>query len=404
MVRILLRLPPQPMDILYLSHCIPYPPDKGEKIRACHEVQFLAARHRVHLVCFARNAADLDHARRLSGICASVFVERLHTGPALAVAAFHFAMGGSLMAAFYGKRRMRAHVATLVRRAAIGCAIAYSSAMGPYAPESVPLLLDMVDVDSEKWLQYGGVRRLGPLYRLEGRRLRRLEIALATRARRTFLATRQEAALFHKIAPEAPVSCLENGVDTGYFDPERTAIPDELKRRRLLLFAGAMDYYPNADGVARFAADVLPTLRQLDAQLEFFIVGRDPSKRVRALGRQPGVTVTGSVPDVRPYLAAAMGVVTPLRIARGIQNKVLEALAMGKPVLASPAVCSTFDRLPRGVCCCASPREYAAAAASLPGPGWCDPEIRSAACQRFSWGKNLDLLEAELAAIAAPRG
>jgi glycosyltransferase involved in cell wall biosynthesis len=158
-----------------------------------------------------------------------------------------------------------------------------------------------------------------------------------------------------------------------------------------------MDYFPNADACCWFAECVFGRLRASHPGLEFLIVGRDPARAVRRLERIPGVVVTGEVPDVRPYLAGARSMVAPLRIARGVQNKVLEALAMGKRVHASPAVASTFgEHLPEGIAVCHSEAEYIreyAVAASLPS---CDPTIRRAARLRFSWDLSLKELTQEL--------
>jgi sugar transferase (PEP-CTERM/EpsH1 system associated) len=385
------------MELLYLSHCVPNPPDKGEKIRAYHEVRHLAARHKVHVVCFARSSREVEEARALNASCASVYVEPLSSGSALGRAALRFAAGACLSTSFYASRRMDAHIRDLSQQRRIECTIAYSSAMAPHAPHNVPLILDMVDVDSEKWFQYGQVRHPGPIYRMEGRRLRALEVEFAGQASCSLLSTRQELALFRRFASGPRSLTMENGVDLEYFNPEAVAPLPELAQRRALAFTGAMDYFPNADGACWFAREVYPMLRRRESALEFWIVGRNPTKAVQKLAALPGVSVTGSVPDVRPYLAASVGVVTPLRIARGIQNKVLEALAMGKAVLASSAVCATFgDALPAGITRCESAADYAASQTGLSMPGVWHAPIREDARRRFSWDANLQLLDQEL--------
>jgi sugar transferase (PEP-CTERM/EpsH1 system associated) len=366
------------MDLLYLSHCVPNPPDKGEKIRAHHILHALAAAgHRVHLAAFARRPSDLAAARELAPACASVHVEPLSRG-ALPRAAWKFLTGGCLTTAYFDSRTLRAYIDGLARTVPLAASLVYTAAMAQYAPPDLPLLLDMTDVDSEKWLQYSRMRPGGPLYALEGRRLRRFEIAAARRARCTFLATEAERALLDAIAPGAVTATLENGVDFDFFDPARVEPLPELQGRRYLVFIGVMDYYPNIDAVRWFASEVLPQLRRRDPGLEFLIVGRSPARAVRRLHGTGGVTVTGGVPDVRPYLAAARAVVAPLRLARGIQNKVLEALAMDKPVLASPEICRTFGpRLPNGVIECRSPEDY-----WFSGPS---SHIRQSALRHFSW-------------------
>ncbi|HZS49313.1 MAG TPA: TIGR03087 family PEP-CTERM/XrtA system glycosyltransferase [Bryobacterales bacterium] len=390
------------MEVLFLSHCTPNPPDKGEKIRAFHAIAHLAARRHVHLVCFARNQDDIAAARELADRCASVHVEPLRSRGSLAGAILQFAAGRSLTTSFYRKRRLREHVEAIAQRRPVGAVVAYSSAMVPYAPAGVPLLLDMVDVDSQKWFEYARLRRPGFPYRWEGSRLSRLEAQFTRRARCTFVSTHQEAAALRALAPGAAVQVLENGVDFSYFDPLHSPRLPQLHGRRFLVFTGAMDYYPNADAARWFATRIFPELRRGDPGLEFLIVGRHPAHSVRKLASIPGVVVTGTVPDVRPYLVQAQSVVAPLRIARGVQNKVLEALAMRKRVFASTAVCRTFaPELPEGIVPCHSERDFVSAIGAC---GWPEPcresKIRDAAQVRFSWATNMRLLADELEQVA----
>jgi glycosyltransferase involved in cell wall biosynthesis len=179
---------------------------------------------------------------------------------------------------------------------------------------------------------------------------------------------------------------MENGVDFARFDPQASPRDERLEKRRYLLFCGTLDYFPNEQGITEFARTVFPMLRGRDPALELLVVGRNPTPRVLALAGVPGVEVVGSVEDVRPYYRHALATVVPLRIARGIQNKVLESLAMDRPVLASPEVCATFGAtLPRGVRLCRSPEDYAAPVE--------ERGIRKEAMGRFSWKKNLAILE-----------
>ena len=207
-----------PMDILFLSHCVPNPPDKGEKIRAVHELNTLAKKHRVHLACFARSEADVAHANQLKDRCASVFVEQLSPWRALAGAALRFGAGGCLSTSYYRSPRMEQHIEAL-RSRSLAVTLAYSSAVVQFAPVNVPLWIDMVDVDSEKWLEYGKTRWLGAAYNLEGRRLRAVEAVCAARAECTFLTTPREQKILQQIAPHARVESLMNGVDFEAFDP-----------------------------------------------------------------------------------------------------------------------------------------------------------------------------------------
>jgi sugar transferase (PEP-CTERM/EpsH1 system associated) len=379
--------------LLFLSHCVPNPPNKGEKIRAHYEISRLAREYRIHLACFARTEAEMQDALDLRDLCASMRIELLPYRTALLRALGRFALGECLNTSFYHSPGLRAYVEW--RRATpLSGIFVYSSPMAQYAPKDAPLLLDMVDVDSEKWLEYGRLRWPGPAYSLEGRRLREVERQVAARANCTIVATRQEEALLQTFSPHR-VMTLENGVNFEYFDPAAAQRIESLRGREFLVFVGAMSYYPNVDAVRRFAIEIFSRLRRHNPGLELLIVGHNPSQAVRALARIGGVTVTGSVSDVRPYLAAARAVVAPLRIARGIQNKVLEALAMGKPVFAASAVCRTFGpELPRGVVCCDSAEDYHNALASPDAD-----DIRRAARIRFGWSTNLNQLTSELRAI-----
>jgi sugar transferase (PEP-CTERM/EpsH1 system associated) len=381
------------MDILYLSHCVPNPPNKGEKIRAHYEIVQLARHHRVHLCCFARSDSEAADAEPLKRLCASVYVEVL---PRLAAprALLSFALGACLNTAFYRSAKMMFRIKQLARENPLCATVVFSAVMGPFAPEGVPVLFDCIDVDSEKWLQYAAMRWPSFPYRLEARRMRDLEIRIGRQARCTFLSTEQEVALFRSFAAGIPAKRMENGVDFDYFSPQPA--PPELAGCRSVVFVGAMDYYPNIDAACWFAANVLPELRRAVPEMEFWIVGRNPSRRIRKLARTPGILVTGSVSDTRPYIAAASAVVAPLRIARGIQNKVLEPLAMDKPVLVSPAVaCTLAPELPAGITQCDSPSDYIQSILHPPA----HQSIRESAIRRFSWTSNLSALEAELNAL-----
>jgi sugar transferase (PEP-CTERM/EpsH1 system associated) len=202
----------------------------------------------------------------------------------------------------------------------------------------LPMLVDFVDLDSAKWTEYATHHRwpMSWLYRREGERLLAYERAVATRSARSFFSTERETALFLSVAPESASTCeaLCNGVDADYFAPDPARASPFAAGELPVVFTGAMDYWPNIDAVTWFATEMLPRLRAQWPALRFHIVGRSPAPAVRALAGE-GVNVTGTVPDVRPYLQHAAVVVAPLRLARGIQNKILEAMAMSRPVVAS---------------------------------------------------------------------
>jgi sugar transferase (PEP-CTERM/EpsH1 system associated) len=331
-------------DLLFLAHRVPYPPDKGDKIRSYHLLRLLSERYRVHLGAFVDDRDELDHAGALAALCADVHLVPRRRAPLGLLGALR--RGEPLSLAYFRDAGLADWVA---RKAGAGAArriFAFSSAMAPYALD-LPVdtgrrvVLDFVDVDSDKWLQYSK-RRAWPasaVFAREASALLRFERLAAGRSHATVFVSRAEAETFRRLAPEVRdrVTWLENGVDADYFSPDRE-YPDPYDGcRSAIVFTGAMDYFANVDAVSWFARSVLPEVRARIPQARFAIVGARPAGDVRRLAREPGVTVTGRVEDVRPYLAHARLAVAPLRIARGIQNKVLEAMAMARPVVVSPA-------------------------------------------------------------------
>jgi len=345
------------LSILFLSHRIPYPPDKGDKIRSYHLLRGLAeAGHAVHLGCLMDDPGDRAGVGALSALCASVCAVPIHPKAARLRSLPHLAGRQPLSLPYFRSRRLRAWVEGTLAAGGVDVALAFSSpvvdyllpfrslaAGGPAGRSPVPLVVDFVDVDSEKWRQYaartGGLT--GWVYRREAHTLAAYEAAVARAAEASVLTSEVEADLLRAMAPEARVEVVPNGVDTAYFDPDAVASDPgagspELGDR-LIVFTGAMDYAPNVDAVRWFAAEVLPTVRRAHPGARFRVVGSRPAGVLRDLAaRDPAVEVTGRVPDVRPHLRAADVVVAPMRMGRGVQNKVLEAMAMGCAVVASP--------------------------------------------------------------------
>lgn len=327
-------------NILYLVHRLPYPPNKGDKVRSYHLLKHLAARHRVYLGTFIDDPGDEIHLPKVAALCAGHHVARLDPRRARARSLTGLARGGPLSLAYYADAGLRRWLEGLSAEVSLDAVVVFSSAMAPYAQAMppLPMLVDFVDVDSAKWSQYADRHRwpLSWLYRREGEKMLAFERKVARASTRSFFVTANEASLFRGLAPECSdkIEAIANGVDADYFAPcidrgnpfEPAVVP--------LVFTGAMDYWPNADAVGWFVADILPRLTAMHPGVRFFIVGRNPSASVRALASDR-VIVTGGVPDVRPYLQHAAVVVAPLRLARGIQNKVLEAMAMGRAVVAT---------------------------------------------------------------------
>jgi sugar transferase (PEP-CTERM/EpsH1 system associated) len=342
------------MRILFLSHRIPYPPDKGDKIRAYHEMSGLVKHgHEVHVLAFADDAADLRYETALRQLCASAQVVRLGPARARWRAIRRLFTGTPLSVGYFESSAMRGLVRDRLGLLTPDAVVVFSSTMAQYVPPEMTkhTIVDLVDVDSEKWRAYASGSRspLSWLHRIEASRLRRYEEGILERFERTVVTTDRERDLLSPVRTGATVRrlhVLSNGVDLEYFQPGLGALvgrlpDDELVRFPLpivplLVFTGAMDYRPNVEGVCEFVETVFPLVRAAEPAAELMIVGRNPTGAVRRLGAVEGVTVTGAVADVRPYLAAARVAVVPLRIARGIQNKVLEALASGCAVVATP--------------------------------------------------------------------
>ena len=230
--------------------------------------------------------------------------------------------------------------------------LVFSAAMAQYvtAPKGIRRVADLVDVDSDKWRQYAATRTwpYSAVFRRESRKLLEYERDIACRFDATVFVSADEAALFRRLAPEAAAKVwhVSNGVDSDYFSPERTYLNPYRQGERVLVFTGAMDYWPNVDAVEWFARELFPRIRSTYSNVSFYVVGSRPAPEVVRLAELPGVIVTGGVPDIRPYLAHATLAVAPLRIARGLQNKVLEAMAMAKPVLASPQAAEGIEAEP----------------------------------------------------------
>jgi sugar transferase (PEP-CTERM/EpsH1 system associated) len=342
-------------ELLLLAHRLPYPPDKGDKIRSFELLRHLRQRYAVHLGCFIDDPADRQHIPTVAAMCASTWIGELRPGRARLRSLAALPAGGSLSFRYFRDHRLARWVAQLRATRPIAVELAYSSPMAAYlegAPAGTLRIADLVDLDSEKWRQYArhhhGPRRW--LYGLEGRRLAGAEVALTQRLDAVVLCAPREAADLRRrpgVQGER-VAVVGNGVDLGYFDPKampggHEAIAGEAP---LLVFTGMMDYWANIDGVSWFAHEILPRLQSRRPGIRFAIVGARPTPEVRRLARRQGITVTGRVPDVRPWLAAATVVVAPLRIARGIQNKVLEAMAMARPVVATSAALAGIEAQP----------------------------------------------------------
>jgi sugar transferase (PEP-CTERM/EpsH1 system associated) len=328
-------------ELLYLVHRMPYPPNKGDKIRSYHILRHLSRRYRVHLGTFIDDEQDWQHVDTVKKLCGEACFLKLSPLLARVRSLYGFLSNDPLSLPYYRNAKMREWVNYILRTRPIENVVVFSSPMAQYVNDTqARRLIDFVDVDSDKWRLYAESKPwpMSWLYRRESKRLLAYERKVAGDFEASSFVSEAEAALFKKLAPEtaAKVSYFNNGVDSEYFSPYRSLSNPYPEGAQVLVFTGAMDYWANVDAVEWFANKVYSGIREQLPQVQFYIVGARPTPQVTALGELPGITVTGSVPDVRPFLAHAALSVAPLRIARGIQNKVLEAMAMEKTVIASP--------------------------------------------------------------------
>ncbi|MBV8636381.1 MAG: TIGR03087 family PEP-CTERM/XrtA system glycosyltransferase [Burkholderiaceae bacterium] len=333
--------------ILYLAHRLPYPPNKGDKVRSFHLLKHLAARHEVYLGTFVDDPDDWPHLATVSGYCADVCARPLKPWLARLKSLSALWRDEPMSLRYYRDEDLTRWIRDVCTHHQIEATVVFSSTMAPYAQAlNLPNLVDLVDVDSAKWSAYASNRRwpLSVLYAREGRHLLEFERATVRRAAHSYLVTSQELALFESLVPEAAgrVSALCNGVDAEYFDVDVARSSPFVAGTQAIVFTGAMDYWPNIDAVSWFVNEVMPHLTPRWPNLKFHIVGRSPGAAVQALAGEH-VCVTGTVPDVRPYLQHASLVVAPLRLARGIQNKVLEAMAMARPVVAASTLSASLE-------------------------------------------------------------
>ena len=337
-------------ELIFLAHRIPFPPDRGDRIRSFHMLRHIAAKRPVHLLGFVDNEADRKAAKELMPMLASLHIE-VRRKSKLRAGIEALALGEPVSITAFGSRRIMKTVDELLADRPIDTILAYSGQMAQFVPDDRGgrrFIMDFVDVDSEKFSAYGaaGTGLMGWVHRREARLLAQYENEIGRWADINLFVSEAEAALFRKRAGLAVnhVRALDNGIDTSFFDP--SDFPRLDGADPMIVFTGQMDYRPNVDAVAWFARRTFPAIRAKHPTTLFAIVGRDPTPAVRELASLKNVIVTGEVPDVRPWIAAASVVVAPLDIARGVQNKILEAMAMARPVVASPAAFEGIDAVP----------------------------------------------------------
>jgi sugar transferase (PEP-CTERM/EpsH1 system associated) len=340
--------------LLFLTQRIPYPPDKGEKIRYWPLLNHLHDHYDIHLGCLIDDPRDVGHIDTVRALCADAYFAKIDPKRAKIACMRGLLTGDPLSVSYFRNRGLAAWVARVVREVKPSAILVCSSNMAPYVLDldagDAVRLVDLVDVDSEKWRSYAATAGwpMRWVYRREWRKTAELEARIARESDWCALVSSTEARLFTQILPQAAAwtRAVPNGVDHAYFDPTQVfAAPFDTTPPNYV-FTGTMDYKPNIDAVIWFAQEVLPLIHRTRPDAQFHIVGANPVPEVRKLALRTAVFVTGRVADVRPYVAHATAAVAPLRIARGIQNKVLEAMAMARPVVVTPWALEGIDAEP----------------------------------------------------------
>ncbi len=342
---------PMKPALLFLSHRIPFPPNKGDKIRSYQLLKYLSEHYRVYLGTFIDDPEDWQYQAQVRAFCEECCFVRLNQRNAKIKSLTGLMSGVALTLPYFFSKELACWVNEQLNRHNIQRAVIYSSAMAQYisgeAWHGERKIIDFVDIDSDKWRQYSTKKTfpLSWIYRREAKKLLAYEKIVAEEFDASLFVSLAEADLFKSLSPEiaGKVGFYNNGVDTSYFSPDIQLATPYDAHEKPLVFTGAMDYWPNVEAVSWFAKEVFPILRMSNNKLRFYIVGSNPVETVSQLAKIPGVIVTGRVPDVRPYLKYAKAAVVPIRVARGIQNKVLEAMAMAKTVIVSPQALEGID-------------------------------------------------------------
>ena len=323
------------MKILFVCHRFPFPPNRGGKIRPFHMIQHLGRNHSVVVASLAHTEDELKEGQPLKDYCHEVIAEVLpsRTRWLQAVAALPTSTPSSV--AYFHSRKLAARIQQAWQSGGFDAVIVHCAFAAQYVTglRGAFRMLDFGDVDSVKWIDYSEHRKfpLSTGYRIEASKLRRFEQRMTEQFDICTATTRGELDEVARLNGPKAVAVIPNGVNLSYFHPR----PENPKNSSVIAFLGRMDYYPNIDAVLFFAKEVFPAVRKLVPDAQFRIIGSNPIRAVNDLAGFPGISITGYVPDVRPHLADAAMAVVPLRIARGTQNKILEFLAMGIPVLST---------------------------------------------------------------------
>lgn len=334
------------MKILYVCHRFPFPPKRGGKIRPFHMIRHLhEAGHEVTVCSLARSAAEAEEGRGIAAHCTAFHVGVVSEPLQWTRMIVRLPLPTPSSMGYFRSAALQRQVDQLLASQRFDLVFVHCSSVAQYVEhvQGMPKILDFGDMDSQKWLEYANYKPF-PLslgYTLEGTKMLWAEKRLARKFDLCTATTRAEWETLESYGTGVATDWFPNGVDAGFFSPDEAT--GGAYDADTISFIGRMDYYPNQECMQRFCKEVWPLLKVQRPALKLLIVGADPSPAIRALGQLPGVTVTGSVPDVRPYIRGSAAMVAPLAIARGTQNKILEAMAMGVPVVTSRAAAGGVD-------------------------------------------------------------
>lgn len=389
--------------LLYLVHRLPFPPNKGDKISSNNMLNYFSGHWRVHLGTFVDDPDDWQYTDIVREKCEDSCIVDLPRRKRLTGSIMGMLTGDALSLSYYGNKELQAWVRLSIERECPDAVLVFSGVMGRFVkgllPDHVPVVFDAEDVDSEKWRSYAHSKRwpLSWLYRREADKLLAYEREMAASTHVSIFVSAQEAALFKQLAPESAdkVHFRTQGVDSAYFDPQLVFQNPYQSDQKVLVFTGAMDYWPNIEAVKWFCDHVLGAVREREPTFLFCIVGMKPTDEVQLLDKLPGVRVTGGVPDVRPYLSHALAACLPLQLARGIQNKALEAMSMTLPVLATQDALVGIVEYPGVLSFVADDAKKMTEAALelLSSPRQSDNAGRDCVLKHYNWDTNLKRME-----------
>jgi len=390
------------MRILFICHRLPFPPNRGGKIRPFNMIRHLGRKHSVVVASLAHSQQEYDDGAGLTAYCDEVIAEIVPQSARWVQALRALPTGTPSSVAYFRSPRLYKRIREKLAHTKFDLVFVHCGSMAQYVMDLQTgfRIMDFGDLDSAKWAEYSRWKPFpfSLVYWWESKKLRKYERNAAQRFDRCTVTSAGEKDEYETLELSTPCTLIPNGVDTNYFSTNRRPSGTNPS----IVFLGRMDYFPNIDGVCYFAERILPLIRKEMPYVEFRIVGSNPSRRIRNLAKLPGILVTGHVPDVRAYIQDGAVAVAPLRIARGTQNKILESMAMGIPVVATPNAAKGVQALPgRDLIIAETPQNFADSAIALlqsqPMHRIFAQAARKQVERAHSWTDSMDILDSVLA-------